>query len=360
MSHPTSNPLAAAAVSPTVTPLESLNLIQVPNTSNQRPRTRSQVLATANVVPLAPSTLAVSALPSPTPLNIANPFLSYENTLSMRTTDFRTIPNFGSGQRIRHTQEITNAGNRASLRGNEANASPSTTTTTRRRSVASSSREDTRRQRLRATYDAAIHRPNTRSRSRIANTQNQVTSNQSQRPSGEQALHYFLRRSQINRGRERPQEARRSDEIPVRNTFSPFMTHWEYAYYRPSVTMRNMFMFNTFPDLIAVANDVEPAPDESAVRIFEYLDSLWDPRGLDEAQRKRVMPTAIVYTATLQRLDNDRCSICQAERVKGDSIVELRCTHRFHESCADQMLTNDSRCAVCRYDYAHMAGIVRY
>ena len=43
----------------------------------------------------------------------------------------------------------------------------------------------------------------------------------------------------------------------------------------------------------------------------------------------------------------ERCQICKWFIEKGNSILELSCSHRFHKKCMEMQLITSSQCAIC-------------
>ena len=53
-----------------------------------------------------------------------------------------------------------------------------------------------------------------------------------------------------------------------------------------------------------------------------------------------------------EKNDSDRCSVCLNEREQTQWLVRLRCGHRFHKECFEQLVTSKIiRCALCRKPY---------
>ena len=56
----------------------------------------------------------------------------------------------------------------------------------------------------------------------------------------------------------------------------------------------------------------------------------------------------IVYDESMQREDDDVCSICLYPRNSGQRITVLPCKHKFHQNCLSDWLDNGSICPLCR------------
>lgn len=60
--------------------------------------------------------------------------------------------------------------------------------------------------------------------------------------------------------------------------------------------------------------------------------------------------------ATLERIVIDKddglgeCAVCQEAYKKGDTLINLVCQHKFHESCIEPWLAQVASCPVCRID----------
>merc|ERR1711964_618686 len=66
--------------------------------------------------------------------------------------------------------------------------------------------------------------------------------------------------------------------------------------------------------------------------------------GLSETQLRRPLSEVLV----LKETPDERCSICQYDFEKGETVRVLGCKHRFHKDCVDKWLPINCSCPVCR------------
>ena len=60
----------------------------------------------------------------------------------------------------------------------------------------------------------------------------------------------------------------------------------------------------------------------------------------------------ITYDAAKEEDDKlEVCSICLESRKSGQTIVLLSCSHKYHESCANDLFKTATTCSLCRKNY---------
>jgi len=67
-------------------------------------------------------------------------------------------------------------------------------------------------------------------------------------------------------------------------------------------------------------------------------------RGVESSVSSLTGPDAEGHTHT------ERCAVCIADYVDGESIVELVCGHLFHQECIKEWLAKHKECPLCRHD----------
>jgi len=63
-------------------------------------------------------------------------------------------------------------------------------------------------------------------------------------------------------------------------------------------------------------------------------------------RRKRRLVIRILTSVDEER--GGECSICLEKYVKNDTMIELSCTHNFHESCLRGWINDHNTCPHCR------------
>ncbi len=95
---------------------------------------------------------------------------------------------------------------------------------------------------------------------------------------------------------------------------------------------------DNFSDVMLALRDLF----ETSSGDVELLEEL---EGSEEAGRRT---RRIVYGPEEAAEDRDRCSICLEPRAAGETVVVLRCGHRYHHHCARELFATNKACAVCR------------
>lgn len=75
--------------------------------------------------------------------------------------------------------------------------------------------------------------------------------------------------------------------------------------------------------------------------------------------RKTVISRRITKDDLSSTLSGESCAICLHEFQIGDMICfspNKKCTHAFHQCCAEKWLSQHIRCPCCRENYLHKAG----